>query len=400
VLGYFFAALGLLMLAGYLATFMPGAAALHYAWRRRSLLLGLLGLLLLATPLLIPGLSEGRWGRGVANAKTDLAYALCFFPGLLVLLHKVRSDIPSPPLWVPMSYLAGLIVLATGTSVVVDAYVGTVAFAILGIFVLVGADNLKSIFAARILGSLLLLAPVGATLVSALPRHLELNREMQAACASDPGLLVTAAPAPVWSIAMDMESIYDGSGHVCARLHSSPRFERYTPQHQCFAPVHEGWLTGIEVGSDGWHPHRLPPGLYLYQVRTPNEVETFGLSPLQEEQACAARTRSEGVEHCIGFGPVSALTADYLLRRRGSVPKFDAVYSESFEIIERSGGETMARTTGFYAEKGNRDSLLAAPLQHLLPRERACAENGPPLLPFLQAFVEASRGGPIQSSSR
>ena len=382
--------LALFLVPGYLAAYLPGLAALHYAWARRSLFLGLLGALLLAVPIILRAVLAEHWRAGLTDREVDFAYVLCFFPGLLILIHKSRRDAPFPRPWVPIVYLIALIALVSITAMLSEAYGGIVVFALVGILLAVW-ENLKSVVVARILGVLLMLAPLGATLAVALPRHLELNREMQTACASDPGLSITAASAPVWVVALDMASIYDGSGHVCARLNSRRPFDRYTPQHDCFTPIHEGWLTGIEVGGDGWHPHRLPPGLYLYQVRTPDEVESFGLSPRLEEQACAWRTRSEGVEHCIGFGPLEALTADYLLRRRSAVPSFDAVYSESFEIIERVSGEPVAHTTGFYATKGNRKSLLAAPLQYLLPRDKACAENGPPLLPFLEAFVRASR---------
>lgn len=386
MLAYVFLILGLFLLAGRLAAFLPGLAVLQLAWGKRSPLYGVLGMLLLAAPLVLPGLSDGRGGKAVMTHDADFAYALCFFPGLLIVLYGTRLGVPSPRVRAPLLYLVALFLLTAIASAASKVYVGPVVFALLGMVLLAVAVNLESVLAARIGGALLLLAPVAATLLMALPRHLELNREMAVACASGAGLKITAPASPVSVIAMDMTGIRDQSKRDC-------------PQG-CFRPVREGWLAGIEVDGDGWRSGRVPPGLYRYQTRSSEEVKAADLPAQVKSAACHWYARSGNTRLCHGLWPIEAYTADYLVRRRETVPSFDGIYTQSFEIVERSSGEVVAQTTGFYMTDGNRDSLLAVPLHYIVPRDDPCAANGPNLIPFIGAFVEASRESAGQSSSR
>lgn len=381
----------LFLVAGFLAAFLPGLAVLQFAWAKKSTLGKVAGFLLLAAPVVVVAISEQKFISLLKDHGASVAYALCFFPGLLILLHKANPASPYLGLRSVMIHLTLLLVSAAFASVVSHAHMGLLVFVMLGFLIVLVFNSERAVLAARVSALVLCLAPIAATVFMALPRHLELNREMEAACASGAGMRISAASTPVSVIAMDLAGIYDGSENVCGRVGNRPPYRRYTPRHQCFALVHEGLLAGIEVGGDGWNPRRMPNGLYRYQTRSPEEVKAFGLSPRQEEEACGRPQRFINDGDCIGFGPIEALSADHVVRRRGSVPDFAGISAESFEIIERNSGQTVAQTTGFFITDGNEDHLLAAPLQHLLPRADTCAENGPPLLPFLEAFIEASR---------
>ena len=156
---------GLFLLAGFVATFLPGLAVLQFAWAKKSVPSAFAGLVLLAVPLIVVGDSQARFLEELKTHNTGFAFALCFVPGLLVLLHAASSKPPNLGIRSLMAYLLLLLLLAAFAGSASIAYLWVVAFVALGFVLTAVFGSRKSMRPLRAAGLVLSVAPIAAIVV-------------------------------------------------------------------------------------------------------------------------------------------------------------------------------------------------------------------------------------------